>query len=302
MTINSYGKIYNLGHAALRDLFTSEVSVEEKADGSQFSFGKKNGELFCRSKNQQLNLESPQQLFLEGIETAKEILPLLNEGWTYRGEYLKKPRHNGLAYDRIPKKHIVIFDIDTGNQKYLNPEERQKECDRIGLECIPVMYYGMISSVDEVMKFMDSVSFLGGQKIEGLVFKNHAKFDEQFGKILMGKHVSEEFKEVQSGYWKKDNPKKGDIIDNLVNSLRTPARWNKAIQHLRDDGTLTDSPKDIGPLIREVIKDVETECAEEIKNALYVWARKEISSRITHGLPEYYKEKLMKAQFGEDDE
>lgn len=297
MTISSYGKIYHLGHAALADLFTSEVSVEEKCDGSQVSVQKLNGQLHMRSKNQQLNIDSPQMLFLEGVEAMKELLPLLNEGWTYRGEYLRSPRHNGLAYDRIPNKHIMIFDIDTGNQTYLNPEERKKECDRIGLECIPVMYYGMITDVDQMMKFMDSVSVLGGQKIEGLVFKNHTKFDEQFGKILMGKFVSEEFKEVQAGFWKKDNPKKGDIIDNLVNSLRTPARWNKSIQHLRDDGILTDSPKDIGPLIREIIKDVESECMEEIKDALYVWARKEISSRITHGFPEYYKEKLVKKQW-----
>lgn len=295
--INSYGKIYNLGHAALKDLFTSEVSVEEKIDGSQFSFGKKEGVLFCRSKNQNLNIEDPQTLFWEAVETAKELFPILKDGWTYRGEYLKKARHNVLAYDRIPNKHIIIFDIDTGNQSYLTPEDRKKESDRIGLECIPVMFYGMVTDVPQILKFMDSISCLGGQKIEGLVFKNHNKLDEQFHKILMGKHVSEEFKEVQAANWKVDNPKKGDIIESLVQTYKTPARWNKAIQHLKESGNLTDSPKDISFLIKEVIKDVHEECEAEIKEKLYQWAYKEISRKITRGLPEWYKNKLIEKQF-----
>ena len=31
--INSYGKIYNLGHAALKSLFNEEVVIQEKLDG-----------------------------------------------------------------------------------------------------------------------------------------------------------------------------------------------------------------------------------------------------------------------------
>ncbi len=36
---HSYGKIYALGHRALRHLTDSEVLVEKKIDRSQFSFG-----------------------------------------------------------------------------------------------------------------------------------------------------------------------------------------------------------------------------------------------------------------------
>lgn len=37
--IESYPKIYNMGHAAIAELLLGEVTVEEKVDGSQISFG-----------------------------------------------------------------------------------------------------------------------------------------------------------------------------------------------------------------------------------------------------------------------
>ena len=42
---HSYGKIFNLGHKETEALFDGPVVVEEKIDGSQFSFGSINGEL-----------------------------------------------------------------------------------------------------------------------------------------------------------------------------------------------------------------------------------------------------------------
>lgn len=36
---HSYPSIYNLGHRYIADLLTVPVIVEEKIDGSQFSFG-----------------------------------------------------------------------------------------------------------------------------------------------------------------------------------------------------------------------------------------------------------------------
>jgi len=36
--INSYPKIYNLGHRAVREIFEEAVIFQEKVDGSQISF------------------------------------------------------------------------------------------------------------------------------------------------------------------------------------------------------------------------------------------------------------------------
>ena len=42
------------------------------------------------------------------------------------------------------------------------------------------------------------------------------------------------------------------MIVQLAEGLRTEARWRKAVQHLREEGRLERSPKDIGALLVEL--------------------------------------------------
>lgn len=62
----SYPSIYNLVHSAIKNLFTVSVLVEEKIDGSQFSFGKDaNGDLHIRSKGAVTYIDAPEKMFAE---------------------------------------------------------------------------------------------------------------------------------------------------------------------------------------------------------------------------------------------
>src|SRR3990167_1329882 len=273
---HSYPKIWNLGHRAIEHLLedTSLLVVEEKMDGSQFSLGRFNGELKCRSKGAELNIDAPEKMFTKAVETAKELLPLLQEGWTYRGEYLSKPKHNSLAYERVPAKNIILFDVNTEEETYLSYNAKDAEAKRLGLEVVPCFSH-RFKTLEDAKEILETISILGGQKIEGFVVKNYGMFGRD-GKVLMGKHVSEAFKEVHATEWKKSNPTNADILELLGNEYRTPARWNKAIQHLLERGQLTDSPKDIGPLIKETQKDIEEECVHEIKEKLYSWAKQHV--------------------------
>ena len=313
---NSYPKIYNVGHPAIKDLLLDEISITEKADGSQISFGKFDSELKVKSKSQQLIVDAPEKMFIKAVETAKELFPLLRDGWTYRGEYLQKPKHNALSYDRVPKKNIILFDINTAEETYLAYDDMKAEAEKLGLEVVPQLFQGKIERLYEykisneseqkmqpkmiwaVKQLLDTVSILGGQKIEGIVIKNYSRFGKD-GKALMGKHVSEAFKEVHANEWKKSNPGKNDVIQSLIEDYKTQARWNKAVQHLKERGLLTNSPRDIGPLIKETQKDIEEECQEEIKERLYKWAEGQILRGVTGGLPEWYKQKLLESQFEE---
>lgn len=297
MGIPSYGKIFNLGHRYLANLFDGEVVVQEKVDGSYFAFGVLNGELRCRSKGNILDQDAPDKMFVKAVAAVKE-LPLV-PGWVYCGEYLQKPKHNTLAYDRHPRSHVILFDIEieARTEKFLDHKLVDAEAARLGLETVP-----RFPTPDkgwntlELQKCLENVSVLGGQKIEGLVIKNYNQFGID-GKTLRGKHVSEAFKEVHNGDWKARHPTQGDIKVDLANSLRTPARWNKAIQHLREADKLTDSPTDIGLLLKEINVDILAECEHEIKEQLFKWAWKDLSREITKGFPEYYKDLLMKKQF-----
>lgn len=295
---HSYPKIYNLGHAYLKDLLADDVIVQEKVDGSQFSFGVFNGELMCKSKSVTIMLgnEQSEGMFKRGIDHVRSIQHLLKEGYTYRGEYLQKPKHNVNAYDRIPTGHIILFDINSGQETYLTYQDVQQEGARIGLEVVPLLYEGRITDPTQLLSLLDGTSVLGGAKIEGFVIKNYKRFGID-GKALMGKHVSEQFKEVHKKEWGESNPGAKDIVALLGEKYRSEARWHKAIQHLKERGELTDSPKDIGALLKEINMDVRTECADEIKQQLFDYAWNHIARKIIAGFPEWYKHQLMNKQF-----
>lgn len=301
MALPSYGKIYNLGHRQLTDLFSDPVVVQEKIDGSYFAFGLVDGRLQARSKGQLLDIDAPDKMFAEGVETVKSLADKLTPGFVYCGEYLRRPKHNTLAYDRTPKQHVILFDVETvpASEKFLERRQLAEEADRLGLEVVP--HYSLVPETDpwtleSLSMLFELTSVLGGQKIEGVVIKNYARYGID-GKMLRGKHVSEAFKEVHNGDWKARHPAGRDIKQELATMFRTPARWNKAIQHLRDANQLTDSPRDIGPLLKEVNQDVLQECAEEIKDKLFKWAWKDLSRELTKGFPEYYKQQLLEKQF-----
>ena len=297
---HSYPSIYALGHRALSELLHDSVVVEEKLDGSQFSFGFFPGnENFpagyrARSKGAQLHIAAPEKMFAKACEVVQS-LPL-REGWTYRAEYLAKPKHNTLAYERVPRNHLMIFDINPAHEEYLSPEMKREEADRIGLECVPCLYSGQLVDQQSFRDMLDTTSVLGGQKIEGVVIKNYYRFGPD-KKVLMGKFVSEAFKEIHGAAWKASNPTSMDIIQELIMRYKTPARWHKSVQHLREAGALEQSPRDIGHLIAEAKADIERECSAEIAEALLKYALPKILRGCVAGLPEWYKEQLIATQF-----
>lgn len=304
MHLNSYPSIYNFGHRAVADLLVGPVYVQEKVDGSQFSFGiapdPTTGEMvvLTKSKGATVYRETADKLFKSAVEYVHSIKDSLTPGYTYRGEVLCRPKHNTLAYDRVPRHNLVIFDINTSEETYLAYSEVIVEATRLDLEVVPLLHAGEVKSADELRAFLEKDSFLGGQKIEGVVVKPIGY--QLFGidkKALMGKFVSELFKEVHGGEWRKNNPNQNEIVEKVALMFKTPARWNKSIQHLREAGQITDSPQDIGKLMKEINVDTLKECETEIKEELFKAAWPKIARIITAGFPEYYKQQLLNKQF-----
>jgi len=306
--IHSYPSVFALGHKAVTDIFNEDVTVTEKVDGSQFSFGIYDDpelapefpfRIQCRCKGAQLQMLAPEKMFAAAVETVNRLAPILTPNWTYRGEYLSKPKHNALSYDRVPSQHVIVFDINTGLEEYLSWEAMSQEAERLGLETVPRLFHGKVSSVEMFRDLLHTKSVLGGVEIEGVVAKNYSRFTID-KKAMMGKFVSEAYKEVHSAEWKGANPNQGDILDRLALMYKSPARWQKAVQHLRDAGLLEDTPKDIGLLFQEVPKDILKEAESEIKDILFKWAWPRIQRASTAGLAEFYKELLLEGQFRSD--
>lgn len=297
--ISSYPKVYNLGHPALELLFSGPVIVEEKIDGSQFSFSLcPEGTVHFRSHGAEIDVDAPPKLFRGAVDAVKFRLSLLRRDWIYRAECLTKPKHNVLCYDRMPRDGLIIFDIEDERRRFLSPESKSQAASELGLECVPVLFWGHVPGAEELKKLLVTRSVLGGSEIEGVVVKP-AAYDlyGRDGKILMGKFVSERFKEIHRREWKEgDHAPVGSKITRLLGSYRTEARWEKAIQHLRDEGKLLHEPKDIGGLMIELQKDVADECGEEIRHELWKLFKHDLMRTVTRGFPEWYKLRLLSEQ------
>jgi len=292
---HSYPSIYNIGHRALAPLMDHVLNVEEKIDGSQFSWGVIEGRLRAKSKNKEIDLQHPESLFASAVKMVQEKQALWHPEWTYRGEALQKPKHNTLGYDRVPPGHVILFDINREEEDYLSYQEKAIEAERVGLMCVPLLAIWHHPTIEEFRSLLPTVSCLGGAVIEGVVIKpvNYDCYGVE-KKVLMGKYVSEQFKEQHRIVSKI--PTGRDVIALLAATFATPARWQKAVIHLQEQGMLEGSVKDIGQIIREIPADVLKEHEEEIKDALLKWAWRDLSKGLTRGVAEWYKQRLLETQ------
>ncbi len=291
MKLSDYSKIHQFYHREVHRMKGHQVVIQEKIDGSQISFGRKDGELFVRSKNRMVNVECPNNMFGCAIAVLKDRP--LPDGYVFRGEYLKTPKHNVLAYDRIPKDHIIIYDIEVGNgtNDYLKPEDTEFVAGISGFEVVPTFAETDFSDVNQsfISICLQNISILGGPLVEGIVIKCYDLFDSR-DKTLMCKYVRPEFKEMNGG---KRGKNRRDVIEEIGERLAISARFEKAVQQANENGILVGKPKDIGPLMRILNADFE-EHVDEIKNLLYANFRKDILRAASRGFPEFYKAKLLK--------
>jgi hypothetical protein len=305
--IPSYGKIWSFGHRVTESVVGRRCIIEEKVDGSQLScMVDMSGTLLVKSKGADIHLGAVPNLFEPSVDhlvsaCAQGLLPV---GHVFRFEALCKPRHNTLTYGRAPAGFLVLLDVDEtpGGQRYLCPEDRAEWAERLGVDCVPVLADEVLERGEQLTRHLSTMSFLGNVMIEGVVAKPvEPSYYQADGKRIIAKFVSEAFKETHRQTWQPDRAIKGDLLESIVNAVSTPVRWEKAIQHMREDGGLTDSPADIGGLMRHVMTDVEVESIDEIKDMLWQAHRKEIVRMSAKAIPQWYKERLLKNAFGEAD-
>ncbi len=294
--IKSYPKILPLvgKHADL--VLRQQVEITEKVDGSMVAFGKDHeGKLHFRSKGRAIDENVVDKLFRPAVEHVLSIESRLPRGVCYYGETLFRPNHNTLHYERVPKGHIALFgmfdwDRTGGNEWNVLADEAA----RLDMDICPLLAEGEFGELLAITALMEGKSFLGKEDMEGIVIKDYAHPIEFAGMVYpltALKYVSERFKEKHSL-----NPEyvpNRDKLEELFRSYRTEARWDKAIQHLRDDGKLVGEPKDIGILMAELWRDVVEEEKENFKEELYKMYKKRLAGVVQAGFPEYYKRKLL---------
>lgn len=291
--LSAFPKIYALGTRYVQTIFDGPVEITEKIDGSQFTFGKIDGELQCRSKGTIQHIHSPDKMFNKACEYVLSIQDSIPDNMAFYCEYVSKPKHNVITYDNPPESTLVLFGVANARRDTFYPSQIGSWAVTLGISTIPVIWQGE-SSPEHVLSLMDRKSSFGDVNIEGLVvkaYKDHMLANE-IHPIMVGKMVSEKFKEVHRKTWGGERTSKG-TWDTFSDSYRNENRWMKAVQHLRENGELAGEPKDIGFLIKEVKEDIESECKDEIMEFLWKTYGQGLLRKSVSGLPEWYKEQLL---------
>jgi len=297
--LTKFPKIFAIGNNYIRGIFEDEVEVTEKVDGSQYSLGKFDNELKCRSKGKEIVLDAPEKMFIEAVEYSIKIQDRIPNNTQVTVEYLQKPKHNLLKYDKIPKNHMALFSVKSEDEYVSDYDVLKEYAKELDIDVVPLLFYGKVDNPEDIFKLLETESFLGGVKIEGIVAKNYNKGIDIGGhiyRVMCGKYVSEKFKEVQNKEWKTTHTGKGKL-EVLIEAFRSEARWDKAIQALKELDQLENDPKDIGKLIKHIQSDIVAEEQEEIKIALWKIFKDQILRKSIVGFPEYYKEKLLENNF-----
>lgn len=296
--MKEYPKILQLSDPHLSTIFDGNIEITEKIDGSQFGFGKIDGELVCRSKGAQLYMDAPEKMFAPAIEHIKTIQERIPNNSIFYAEYLQKPKHNVLAYQRIPTNHLVLFATASVNYEFTDVWTVLRDwANELNIDVVPLIHYGPLQKFNEEIfnAWLDKESYLGGSKIEGIVVKNYREYwiADRLIPVMSGKYVSDKFKERHNKTWTA----KGNKLDMFLQSFRTEAIWNKGIQHYREKGLAVHAPKDIGGIIKEIQEDIIEENKEEIQNWLWKYFQPQICRIAVAGFPEYYKRKLMQETY-----
>lgn len=286
----AFPKIHALGSRENHGIFNEEVEITEKLDGSAVAFGVIDGKLHIRSKSREIDIDNPDKMFALGVGIIKDryAAGLLVEGYIYYGEYLRDRRHNVLMYARAPVGQIALYGL-TGMDGVAHSYELIKnQADYLSLDVVELLFKGQTGDQDTLASLLTQSSALGGAQIEGIVVKNYNK-----AHLMMGKYVNEKFKEISGG---TRGPKiLGQTrFESYKATFKTTARWHKAVQHLRDQGLLQDSPKDIGALLKELNLDITAEESYNIKEWLWDEFGKQILKAAGEGFPQWYKEQLLK--------
>lgn len=303
MMISAFPKIFAVGTSYIGALFDDEVEITEKIDGSQFVFGRLNGELQMRSKGAMIEDwygRKENDLFYPAIQHVLKIQDAIPNDTVFYCETLCKPKHNTLTYVRTPLNNLALYAVRSGVDTFVSEHaELSMWAEALKIEVVPLLAQGKIDNVEGLHALLDNTSVLGGPKIEGFVVKNYKQpflLGGQPIPVMCGKYVSEAFKEVHRKTWTGENTGRGKW-GLFKAGYKTHARWDKAVQHCSERGVLQFEPRDIPVLLKELKDDIEAEEKQVIMEFLWKEFGSEVLREATKGFPEYYKSKLLERAF-----
>ncbi|MAE82174.1 MAG: hypothetical protein CMB80_05530 [Flammeovirgaceae bacterium] len=293
--LDSFAKIYTVGDRETVDLFKGDVTITEKIDGSFFAFGIEDGKLAFRSRRTVIQPNTVDGLFGKTVVAVTEREELIRgfeletPGITFYGEAVNKPKHNKIAYEIAPNGNIVLWGVRFGDV-FFDHHAVIRVAEILALPVTQLLTVTplTVEHLEETIK--STPSMLGGQ-MEGVVIRSHDHVDVYDNLPIHAKLVGQAFREKMESKSTSKKPTLGKIYD-LFDDDAKAARWRKAIQHMDEEGRLTGTVRDIGPMMGELARDFKEESHDDIKEMLYKIFMPDIIKHVQSGAPDWYKRKL----------
>ena len=303
-----YPKVLHIGAPLVATVFYEEVELSEKVDGSQCRIELTDESVMVGSKNQ--GIADP-GMFEIAHEQGERIHSetdwrTLGDHVTLFCEFLETPKHNTIKYDRVPLNHLYLFGAMLGTDHMVTGGLIEM-AKHLVIDPPNILDCKLIESAEELKEFMTRESYLGGSTVEGVVIKNYNRtYDplqvhsqEFIGYPMTAKYVNKDFTAANAKQWNTISRKTG--VDAIIERFFIGDRFNKAIQHVREEGNITYMKKDLQYLIPEFFDDLMDEKKEAMTNMIMGEVFKVIKRRASHYVVQSYIEYLTERQFSGDE-
>jgi cytidyltransferase-like protein len=169
--INHLYDIYNKkGQDFVDQLFNTYVTVNEKMDGSAFTFerDKETGKFKFYRRDQRNPITFVDRTLMKYYEKPIQyieslpphILEEIPRGWRFGLEYFANTKPVEITYDTMPKNHLLLsyvheFGEDGKIKKTIqNKEELDNWADLLGIDRAPIIFQGYLTE-DQKLEIMD---------------------------------------------------------------------------------------------------------------------------------------------------
>jgi hypothetical protein len=190
--INHLYDIYNKkGSDFVNQLFNRYVTINEKMDGSSFSFerDKESGSFKFYRRDQRNPITLVDRTLMKYYEKPinyieslpPNILEKIPRGWRFGLEYFSNTKPVEISYDRLPKNNLIlsfIHKMGTGGKVENTIQDKDKLntwADVIGVERPPIIFQGMLDE-DQKSKLMDFLNTPFKELVERFKTQSFVRF------------------------------------------------------------------------------------------------------------------------------
>lgn len=137
------------GQSFISDLFSGNVYITEKIDGSRFAFKKLKGELVFYKRDAKNPISLVDRAMMKFYEPAITYIESLNiksipEDILFGFEYFANKQPGSIVYDKIPKNGLILTDLVNGGSFTTNITELTKWSKKFNVTPPPVIFNGKL--------------------------------------------------------------------------------------------------------------------------------------------------------------